>query len=193
MTMNFTNGKKLLLETSDILENLNIPFFLIQGTALGAYRDRGFTPTEADIDLGILQENLTVRVLPLITTLINSDYQIETFSLPFHQVRTIVAWKYGIHVDIVGQMTWKDLRFTCSPVHPTVPEPYAIVHEAKLLEEYQPTILFNRSFQIPRDIEIYLEREYGKDWKTQKLDHISQTRVYNFVEKEGIKDDFLNA
>ena len=32
------NGRRLLLETADILDELGIRFFLIQGTALGAYR-----------------------------------------------------------------------------------------------------------------------------------------------------------
>ena len=32
------NGRQLLLETADILDELGIRFFLMQGTALGAYR-----------------------------------------------------------------------------------------------------------------------------------------------------------
>ena len=57
------NGRRLLLETADILDELGIRFFLIQGTALGAYRDHGFTPTEADIDFGVLVEHLYPKQL----------------------------------------------------------------------------------------------------------------------------------
>jgi len=56
--MNKENGKKLLLEFANWLDEFEIPFFLIQGTALGAYRDKEFTPTEQDIDLGYLVEDL---------------------------------------------------------------------------------------------------------------------------------------
>lgn len=193
MSMDFDDGKRLLLKTADILDTLGVPFFLIQGTALGAYRDNGFTPTEADIDFGVLQEDLAPVVVPLVTQLIEQDYQIETFSLPFHRVRTIVAWKYGIHVDIVGFLRWQDKRFGHSPVHPTVIEPYAIVHESKMLEVYQVVAAWGRAFLVPKPIEQYLALEYGDDWRTPRLDHVSRTRIYDFVEKESIPHDLIGS
>lgn len=193
MTMNFADGKNLLIETADIMDAAGIPFFLMQGTALGAYRDHGFTPTEEDIDFGVLFEDIKNRQKDLICRLIDADYQVDTYSLPFHQVRTIVAWKYKLHVDIVGFMKWKDKRFACSPRHPTVPKDYSIVHQASLLEQYRPIELFGRKFLIPKEIETYLLLEYGKDWKTPKLDHVSRTRVYDFVKNEKIPEGLLDA
>jgi len=185
------NGRRLLLETADILDELGIRFFLMQGTALGAYRDHGFTPTEADIDFGVLVEHLYPK--QLVDALMDQDYQIETFSLPFHRIRTIVAWKYGIHVDIVGFIRWGAKRFTHSPVHPSVREPYAIVHDAGILETYQSVELFGRQFDIPSPIERYLQLEYGDDWRTPKLDHVSRTRVYDFIRKESVPHDLLGT
>ena len=186
-------GCKCLLEVSGLLHSLDIPFFLMQGTALGAYRDNGFVPTERDVDFGILQENLTPIAVPLVSRLASLDFQVETFSLPFHKIRTIVAWKYGAKVDLVGMIRWGTLRFTASPVHPSVLEPYALVHEAELLENYSQIEMFGRVFNIPYMIETYLEREYGEEWKIPKDDHVSRTRIYDFITKECIPEDYLDA
>jgi len=186
-------GRKCLLEVSDLLKTLGLQFFLMQGTALGAYRDGGFVPTERDIDFGILQENLTPVAIPLVSRLAALDFQVETFSLPFHKVRTIVAWKYGAKVDLVGMIRWGNLRFTANPVHPSVVEPYALVHEAEILENYAQITLFEQTFNMPYKIETYLEREYGDDWRTPKDDHVSRTRIYDFISKEGIPEDHLDA
>jgi len=184
--MNAENSRKCLLEVAEILDDHAVPFFLIQGTALGAYRDKGFTPTERDIDFGVLIEDLAPQAPALVETFVRNQFQIETYHLPFQECRTIVAWKYGVHVDIVGFMPWKDKRFTYSPVHPSVTDPYAIVHQKELLENYEPVELFGRTFQVPSPIEAYLQTEYGKDWRIPADDCVSRLRVYGFLEQEGV-------
>ncbi len=187
------NGRLLLLETADILDGQEVPYFLIQGTALGAYRDHGFTPTEADIDIGVLHEDLLAKVESLVVEFIRRDFQIETFSLPFHGVRTIVAWKHGIHVDLVGFLKWNNKRFTCSPVHPSVVMPYAVVHDAGIIETYELVECFGRMWNAPSPIEAYLVSEYGESWRTPKHDPVSRARVYDFVNKECVPHDLINA
>ena len=185
-------GKKCLLDCVEVLDWVGIPFFLMQGTALGAYRDHGFVPTEGDIDFGVLYENLEPKVEELIIALDRQKFQIETWSLPFTKTRTVVAWKYGVHVDIVGWMKWGNKRFTHTPVHPSVPQPYCLVHEADLMETYEIVTMFSMKFEIPSPIQTYLEREYGEDWRTPKHDHVSRTRIYDFIEREQIPNDLLS-
>jgi len=36
-----------------------------------------------------------------------------------------------------------------------------------------------------------LEREYGKDWRTPREDHISRTRIYDFVSQNRMPADYL--
>jgi hypothetical protein len=45
-------AKKILEEAKEILGSLGIPFFLRQGTCLGAVRDQAFIPWDDDVDLG---------------------------------------------------------------------------------------------------------------------------------------------
>lgn len=174
--MDHQKAQQVLLDTAAILDYLDVPYFLIQGTALGAYRDKGFTPTERDIDIGILFENF--KPLALIKEFLLSGYDIEAFANP---IRTVVLWKDCIHIDLVGFLSHGDKRYTYGPKREWIKESYALVHDAELLETYEHVELFGKRFFVPSPIETYLEREYG-DWKTPREDHVSRTRVYGFVE-----------
>lgn len=194
--MNHEAGRDCLLEMDDLLKRLGIPYFLMQGTALGAWRDGGFVPTERDIDLGVLQEFLQPKVPLLLSELTRRGFDVEVFQMPFTRPRTVVAFKRyrtGVaKVDVVGMARWKDWRFTCTPIRAYVDEPYALVTRADLVESYRDSqVLWGRKFRIPHAIETYLLWEYGPNWCVPKDDHVSRTRVYNFVEREEIPRDFL--
>jgi len=184
-------GKRLLFEIADILEQFGVGYFLMQGTALGAYRDRGFTPTEKDIDVGLLQEHFTPISGQLAAHFIQCGYETETVSLPFRKCRTLVVKGIGAKADIVSFIRWKDKRFASSPRNPHVLKPYSIVHDASVLENYETVELFGRTFNVPSPIETYLEREYGTDWRTPREDHISRTRIYDFVSQNRMPADYL--
>lgn len=95
-----------------------------------------------------------------------------------------MVWKYGVHADLVSYARYQGKRFASAPIDPVnVPRPYCIVHNASMLETYQEVELFGRTFKIPSPIEVYLESEYGPDWRIPKEDHVSRTRVYGFLEK----------
>ena len=181
MLMDHDAGRVALLELAGLLDSLSTPHFLIQGTALGAYRDHGFTPTERDIDIGILQEDFRPRFGDIAKALCDRGYEIESWSLPFDECRTLVVRLHGVKADLVGLMRRGAERFTACPVHVSIPEPYAIVHAAQLLESYETVQLFGREFRVPCPIEQYLLMEYGPDWRTPADDHVSRTRVYGYV------------
>lgn len=185
-----------LFELSDVLDKLGLMFVLLQGTALGAYRDKGFAPTEKDIDLGVLYEEFHPKACKLVETLIRLGYEVTTYSRPFQYCRTVVAQKRGhfteggSKTDIVALMRWKDKRFVATPERAgRKDEPYALVHEAKILEPpYDQIEMFGREFNLPTPIETYLEREYGSGWRTPTEDHVSRTRIYNFLRDNEVSD-----
>lgn len=194
--MNHVAGSKCLLEIDGILKQLDIPYFLMQGTALGAYRDKGFTATEKDIDLGILYEHLLPKFNSLMGIMMIRGFDVEAFTMPFTRPKTLVVFKeyggYVVHADLVGMVPWDGLRFTSAPVRDYIEEPYCIVHRADIVENYRKSIvLWGREFWLPAEIEYYLFCEYGPKWMEPRDDHLSRTRVYNFIQREGIRDDYL--
>ena len=188
--MDKEKGKDLMLLVADVLDHLNIPFFLMQGTALGAYRDGGFVPTERDIDFGILQEHFDPPAVAEL--LIQKGCEIEVWGLPFNKARIIVAKKWGCKCDVVGMIKWKKVRFTSTLRRPRGPNPpYSLVHEAVLVENYEQVEAFGRKWNLPSPIETYLEREYGPEWRIPQDNHVSLTRKHNFILNEGIPDDHI--
>lgn len=181
-------AKRMLLNVSRVLAEHDLNHFLMQGTALGAYRDNGFCPTEKDIDIGVLHECLLPKVPALIQAFIAERYDVEIVSMPLAFPRTIVLWAEGAKCDIVGFMRHKDWRYNFGPYRPwdNKMERYALVHNASIMETYSELELFGRKFLAPSPIEEYLESEYGKDWRTPKDDSVSRRRVARFVERECI-------
>lgn len=189
--MDRDKAKEQLQTMHVILSVLKIPFFLINGTALGAWRDKDFTPTEKDIDLGFLYEDFAPHVTELVAVLAAQHYELQTVAEPFTRIRTIVAQKDTIKFDLVSFARWHDVRFASRPVHPRADRRYSIVHPAKLLEQWT-TIAFHRlPCAMPLEIETYLQLEYGDEWRVPKEDHVSRSRVYDFVEQENIPRDLL--
>lgn len=178
-------GMQFLLFLGDCLDRASVPFFLIQGTALGAHRDGGFTPTEKDIDIGVLYPYFSVgRILKEVCywrgVEVNTFYRTRMDGL----CHTIVV-KYGsIKADLVSFQLNGDKRYAQSPSD--VKPPYCIVHDKELLENYQTVEMFGRKWNVPSPIETYLEREYGPDWRTSREDHISRTRIYNYLQENGL-------
>lgn len=199
--MNHVAGSKCLLELDSVFKQYSVPYFLLQGTALGVYRDKGFTPTEKDIDLGILYEDFLPKIPALMAALMLRGFDIEVFTMPFTRPKTLVVFKeyadidgkkYVVHADLVGMVRWRNFRFTSAPVRDYIEEPYCIVHKAEQLEKYEQSIvLWGKRFLLPYDIQHYLFCEYGPKWMEPRDDHLSRTRVYNFIEREGIPHDYL--
>lgn len=187
--MDHEAGRCCLLGLANALEAVGVEYFLIQGTALGAVRDGGFTPTEQDIDLGVLYEEFRADLL--LEELGRRGFAVECVTAPFTRVRTIVARRDGAKADIVSFARWGERRFAATPVLDWIIRPYAIVHEAALLERRQEVEMFGRRFQIPSPVETYLEREYGLDWRIPAEDHVSRARVYDFLALEGVPLDHL--
>jgi len=184
-------GREVLLELSVILDVCGIPFYLLHGTALGAYRDNGFVPAEKDIDLGILYEDLHEKVPMLLSALRKNKFNYETFVKPFNHPRIIVVSKRNVHADLVSLFRWKDYRVDHTPISTNF-EPFCFVHKARLVENYQDVKMFGRTFRIPSPIEEYLQDEYGPNWRTPTDSFEHFNKVYDFLENEGVPADWLD-
>jgi len=193
--MDHGDGKELLLECTNILDSIGLKSFLMYGTALGAYRDKGFTPTESDIDIGFLTEQFIPKVPVLMDQLIRNGYEVHALIKPFNRCWAIKARKNNIGVDFVSFTIWTDqvhgdnVRFCVS----TLAE-FSGVYQRPMLEEYETVEIFSfgNVFLVPSPIEKYLELEYGENWGIPQHDHIQRTRVNQFRASRGIPDTHLD-
>jgi len=55
-------GKEVLKNIKDIFEELDIEWFLVYGTLLGAYREKDFISHDVDIDIGVFFEDYTKEI-----------------------------------------------------------------------------------------------------------------------------------
>lgn len=183
------------------LDHLKENAFLMQGTALGAYRDGGFTPTEKDIDVGIIydcRKTLMAWYDLVHNKGLRKDFEVESYSRPFKKTRTLCLWFHGqVKIDLVLWLPWtcKDGRkvlFTVSPERPwNVNDRYALVHDEAMLISRQIVTLDKINWDVPSPIEKYLELEYGPDWRTPADDHVSRTRDYDFMTREEVSLDII--
>lgn len=78
----------ILEETIRVCDVLNIPYFIIGGTAIGALFNGGIVPWDDDVDIGMLREDYSrfIREAPAV---INPQYEIQCFE---YEPRTPCYW-----------------------------------------------------------------------------------------------------
>lgn len=177
--MDHEAGRRVLFEVADILEGHRVPFFLVFGTALGAYHLGGFVDGDRDIDLGVLWEETPWGDLAI--AFHNAGFQVLERNIPFKLQRGFRIIKDRIHIDIHGWMKNGDERFT----HDGRGQ-YAWVHPASIIESRVKTTLYDRVFYLPAPTEEYLRREYGDTWDTVlgtdwQFDIEQSSRVYGYA------------
>lgn len=174
--MNESDGRLCLFEAANVLEDARVPFFLAYGTALGAYRDKGFTPTEIDIDLGVLSENLVPRAGRLINDFSNTGWEVWGVVRPLNRCWALKLWKRGVGVDLIGFSSYREQRF-----NPTACGDWCYVYPARMIEHQSSLEMFGRSFCAPSDMPSYLEYEYGEGWRTPAPDFSHRSRIDGYV------------
>ncbi len=187
--MNKEKGQELILELGEILDTLGIRFWLFQGTALGVYRDDGFTPSERDIDIAILYPEFADNWDRLESLLLEHFYDTELFVAPFTKPRTMCAWKCGIKADIVSLIPFEDKLFTIGPIRPWDKKPYSLVHNARFFKNAVTKECWGREWRLPNPIEEYLKSEYGRGWRVPKDSADSLLRDPKFLERNSIVTD----
>lgn len=196
--MNQVVAKKLLLEVADILDGLEVPFFLSHGTALGAYRDGGFTPCEDDIDLGFLAEDFVPNAHRIAGSLTRWGYEICTLVRPFQRCWAIKARKHGIGLDLACFIRWTDQdcgddgRFM-----PSTLADFCGYYPTPTFEQTRPVMAFGREFRVPSPPADYFALEYGDGWRSPSPLHayttLSRTRVDGFLSTRGVPATLLNG
>jgi len=158
--INFTSSIYILFTTKQIFEDNNIPFFLVYGTLLGAYRDKGFIKHDTDIDLGLLDE-----YLEQVMALIDGGYFAIRGLLHIrgeHKKRHLKALQYKTdYIDF-----WffkKKLWYQAGK--------YYRMKAFQIDDGLSDIEFYGQKFKTVNNIEAYLNSHYRGNWKLPVKDY----------------------
>ncbi len=173
--LNTELAKQMLKEAKEIMEPLGVPFFLRQGTCLGAVRDQAFIPWDDDIDLGCVigLNGLTEEMIdPVLAAFRDRGYFVNVES----NDRWIAAgmMKSWVRIDLTFFRIIDDSIFH----FPMIWMPARLFASLKEIE------FIGGNYLVPNPPEEYLRTKYGPDWITPKedyekdvLDQVSKSQV----------------
>lgn len=173
--MNNIIAKEILLEAKSIFDELEIRFFLIYGTCLGAVREGGFIGTDTDIDLGVCHEDLIPKFELLREKFKEHGFRSYAFSYPYRYPRSLNVYKYDILIDIRGFEEHDNGRFL-----QRVDSDRNDIADVYTFKEFKDIDFLGDKFKVPHPVENYLEENYGKGWRIP-----DPTMHYSYAGVEG--------
>ncbi len=145
------DSKNLLIDISKTLDDLDIDYWLVFGTALGAYRDNKFISWDTDIDVGMFLSDRT-KLIASIGVLGLADI------LYVRDLGDIVTCiRYNIPIDIY---LFKKTKKSYKSRQYSIPR-------RQIDKGFSEINFCGRTFKLVKDPDKYLTRLYG-DWKTSK-------------------------
>jgi hypothetical protein len=176
-------AKQMLKEAKDIMDSLGVPFFLRQGTCLGAVRDQAFIPWDDDIDLGCvigLNGVTEDMIAPVFNAFRDQGYFVSEES----NDRWIAAgmMKSSLRIDLTFFRIIDDNIFH----FPFIWIPAQLFSSLKEIE------FMGGNYLVPNPPEEYLRTKYGPDWVTPKvayeqdvLDQVAKSPVAKVAPSQG--------
>ena len=157
--MDIQNGEKILLEIKELMDELDVIFFLRHGTCLGAVRDEQLIPWDDDLDIGSIigrdgldekSFNETVDKFKI------AGFKAEVNESSFHI--GVEFSKLGIPID------WTCYKILDGSIYqyPAVKIPIELYDELKSIS------FLGTTFFVPNPPEKYLSLKYGSEWYIPK-------------------------
>jgi len=160
-------AKKNLTDFKQAMDDLKIPFCLMDGTLLGAYRDNDFIKNDYDdIDIGILEEHRD-KAPQIFAHLQTKGFRKFKEFKHEGKFRGGSIIRQGGHIDFfVVHIKGKEAYNLGKNPWPDNPKPYrAYVYPSHCFKKFDHLVFKGMTFNIPTKAEDFLKARYG-DWKT---------------------------
>tara|TARA_B100000029_G_scaffold287928_1_gene281724 strand:- start:78 stop:701 length:624 start_codon:yes stop_codon:yes gene_type:complete len=162
--------KNEFLKICDILDQLNIEYFLQTGILLGAIREQNFVKWDWGVDISVFSDELVNKIGFLEEKLIKAGFKILSVNKKKDDLKIFFRGKYPPEVTGYTVFGWsyskiKDVYWRTD---------YSV--PSKFLDNFSKVELFGRKFNCPNPPEEYLTFAYG-DWK--KPLRSSDKNLYN--------------
>ena len=168
-------AKLMLEEAKEILDSLGVPFFLRQGTCLGAVRDQAFIPWDDDIDLGSV-----IGLNGLTEDMLDSVFDAFRDRGYFVNVERNDRW---IAAGMMKSSSRVDLTFFHVIDDHIFHFPFIWI-PARLFANLKEIEFIGGKYPVPNPPEEYLRIKYGPNWITPKEDY--EKDVVNQVAKSPL-------
>ena len=157
--INVPVAEDLLREAKQIMDQLEVVFFLRQGTCLGAIRDNELIPWDDDLDLGsvIGLDGLSEGSIDRVAAAFRDNGYAVTVENLDHYIYIVLS-KSSMRMD------WACYRIIDDSIfhYPGIRLPIRLFTELKEIE------FIREKFLVPNPPEEYLRIKYGPSWMTPK-------------------------
>ena len=173
--LNLDIAKKNLLDLKKIMDESGVKFGLIYGTLLGAYRENNFIQHDYDTDLFVLEE-VRQDLLNTLPKLLKIGFEVCRYD--------------GMLLSLIRNEEYIDFYFFKKSRFFYRKNNVGLIYGASFLEKTENHLFLGENFLIPAQVEKFLEKLYGKNWKTPKENDqaLNHSRYINF--REFIKTNF---
>lgn len=140
-----------LIKLKKILDIHSIKFGIIYGTLLGAVREKNFLEYDEDVDIYILDE-FKEEFLSLLFTL-----KLEGFDVARYSGNLLSLIRQDDYIDVYffkKKLFWRECGIDRLP--------------GTFFEDYDTISFLEDEYRCPYNHIKFLEKAYGKDWKTPK-------------------------
>ena len=145
-------SKNNLLDFKKILDSKEIYFGIIFGTLLGAIRENNFIIHDEDVDVFILEEDKH-KFMSLLFDLRENGFEVARY-----QKKVISIIRKDNYIDIYFFKKKFFGKRICG----------GYILDDNTLSNPSQIIFFDKIFNTPKDPILFLEKFYGKSWKTPK-------------------------
>jgi len=159
---NLEDRAKNLIDIKNILDDLEVPFFLTHGALLGVYREGDFIKYDDDIDLDIFEEIFLLKYDQICDALIENGFVVRGRKIQYRGEKGEKVNLYrnkdkvnirGIYID----SDYKENKYYLTNVFQYL----------RKFHENPDTIVFKGvTFMTPGPIEDFLVYCFGKNWRT---------------------------
>lgn len=178
----YEQAKRNLIDFSSILATHKVPFCLMDGTLLGACREKDFIKgDEKDIDTAILDYHYDVFVAQLLPKLREIGFNdIRIYSVD-GTVEGVAMFRGNNHIDVMRIHIKNDYAYNLAKSFGRFRQPHiAFKYPVECFREFDEIEFLGATYNTPHDPERYLEVRYA-DWKTpvaqKDYDYFDQKQV----------------
>ena len=173
--------RKNFLDIVELLNKLEVDFFLTGGVVLGAIREKDLLKWDWDVDIGIVSDEFQSKFQLILDELSKEKFNIISHNKTFHHQKITFFRHDAAEITSFTLFGWSYNRFLNSYIRNNLRIP------AKYIRDKKKIAFLGKEMFAPYPPEDYLAHTYG-DWKTP----INSSNKQLYLSKSTYKKNSFN-